>query len=349
MLILASAASALLLFLFLKTDKRTDADEEENNVVERNELSDVPVFCVSPRNNEGQGGYSVSVSMPPHVKRELMKERKRKEKTEYLAMKSPMYDNVHMLDPHGENMNTISLKKGHWYVNKGLAEWTDNDKRCIKLCFEPKNKSNRGEKGLYARSDKKNICVVCGHTEYHMRHYVVPYSCRTLLPDRYKTHLSHDIVLLCVECQVVSDQARQKRMKEMEEDLRPYDSEPQFAIDHNLSQVRSKAMALLRQKHKLPADRIVGYDHLVRSHLKLLDSTVELTPEQLQKAISVNFRIEKQNYISGPDLIVKNLNENDKKISAFVKGWRQHFVDTMHPRYLPIGWSVENAVVCGSD
>lgn len=118
-------------------------------------------------------------NLPPHLKRELMKEKKRKEKMKYLSMKSPMYDNVRMVDPQGELLCTVSKKKALWYVDKGIADLVSNEEEgttILKLRFEPKNRSNRGEKGVYVRSDKKNECVVCGATEFHRRHYVVPFG-----------------------------------------------------------------------------------------------------------------------------------------------------------------------------
>ena len=33
--------------------------------------------------------------------------------------------------------------------------------------------------------------------------------------------------------------------------------------------------------------------------------------------------------------------DTEEKIEEFVKLWRNHFIDTMHPQFMPNGWSVD--------
>ena len=108
---------------------------------------------------------------------------------------------------------------------------------------------------------------------------------------------------------------------------------------------------------------------------------LELTKELLQATTEIETTIPNPYYIPGPQLVVdslltigndqntttttttttsrhgcnddssdNNINENcifdDVKIEQFIKDWRMHFVETMAPRYLPNGWSVENRVHC---
>lgn len=292
--------------------------------------------------------------LPPHIWRERMKERRRQEKRKYLAMKGPMYDNVRMLDPQGELLCTISKKKGDWYIEKGIAEWSgDKNKTTIQLLFEPKNRSNRGERGLYVRSDKLNQCVACGSAEYHMRHYVVPFAYRTLFPDRFKSHLSHDIVILCPECHVWCDQRRQKRMNAIEDELRGNahndGTRSLYIMDHKLHHLRSCALALLNWAEKLPDEKRLKYDEMVRDHLSLSDKTIPLAKDQLQEAIDVEYKVKNPNYVSGPQLVAEALGDDDEKITEFVRGWRRHFLETARPKHLPTGWSIDNSVVCGED
>ena len=67
-------------------------------------------------------------SFPPQKTRAMHKEERRQKKIPLLAMKKPMYDNVRLLDPQGELLSTISLKKAKWYARKELAVWTDKTK-----------------------------------------------------------------------------------------------------------------------------------------------------------------------------------------------------------------------------
>ena len=282
---------------------------------------------------------SIKQHIPSHLQRELHKERRRQEKIPDLARKSPMYDNIKMTDPNGELLATISLKKARWYVRKQLAEWTEPN-TCIQLLFTPKAYSGGG----YEKSIKNNVCVGCGSKEYHMRHYVVPYAYRTLLPKRYKTHLSHDVVILCPDCHLLCEHETQLRMKELE-DLRPQECRNASFVDQHLQRVRSAALALLRWRDKLPLAKIDEYNALICHYLKIsCDSVEELSSKQLQEAIDVDCRMPNPKYIPGPEYVVRSLNNDDGKIEEFIKEWRQHFVDTLQPRFLPEGWSIDAPV-----
>lgn len=140
----------------------------------------------------GQEGKTKEIGqLPQHLRRAVWKEQKRKESVRFLAMKKPMYDNIEMYDPQGDLLCTIAEKKANWYVKKELGSW-NKAKTAIHLHFQPKGKSEN----VYNQSQKRNVCVSCGDDQHHMRHYVVPYCYRTLLPEKYKTHMPHDIVIM---------------------------------------------------------------------------------------------------------------------------------------------------------
>ena len=320
--------------------------------------------------------------MPSHIQREIMKERRRRSKLEFLAMKSPMYDNVQMMDPHGELLAKISKKKAKWYVNKGLAKYCyynegkvildsaiqgknmsfDSLTRCIQLNFEPKDNSSNT---TFHTADKQNICVKCGRGDYHlMRHHIVPSAYRTLLPKKFKSHMSHDITLLCGDCHVHCQQECQKRMNEIEALCpRQPGSEAMYINDDKMYKVRSSALALLNWRHKIPQDQIKVHEKLVRDYLLSVGGFQKIKPNnslddqgkqnhhhrnisnsQLQEVIDMDYRIENPHYIPGPELVVKSIIDDEDKIAHFVRSWRQHFLDTVQPRFLPEGWSIEHDV-----
>ena len=253
--------------------------------------------------NDSEISSSNFIDLPPHVKREIHKEQRRKISIRWMAMKKPMYDNIEMYGPSSlspsssqeygaaaaasppQLLCTISEKKAKWYVNKKLAKWIIDDKynvdmtatstaptstattcpsRAIQLLFTP-NKGNRNSVGSntrsgtsgssndpqsalssvsppspssdtvgipitnqndetsiekYTTSHKENICVVCGDNQYFMRHYIVPYCYRSLLPHKYKNHMPHDIVILCPDCHLVCEQSTQSKQKYIENKLR---------------------------------------------------------------------------------------------------------------------------------
>lgn len=288
--------------------------------------------------------------LPSHLQRVVHKDARRNKMIPKLALKRTMYENIQMLDIEGELLCNISKKKAMWYVQKELADWVeqrDNEgniydqRQKIQLSFEPKGHSIRGEMGVYIKAQKCNVCVGCGNSQHLMKHYVVPFCYRNLFPDQYKSHMSHDIVILCPKCHLHCDRATQHRQNQLEKTLRTNpDSALAFLTDHYLYQTRSMALALLRWKAKLPLSTLEEYKDLVRMHLKLAPSD-ELTPELLQRAIDVEYKVPNAEYIPGAKLVVESLVSTDQ-IDHFVQGWRRHFCEVIQPRFLPEGWSVDS-------
>lgn len=318
--------------------------------------------------------YDWSEDLPTHIQREQMKERRRQAKLPQMSMKSQMYDNVTMLDPQGNILSKISRKKGRWYVKRGLANWIreeaeedsnaaylyessstkmvvevddDSEFNTIQLKFEPKARSEKHE---YGKSFKRNICVACGGTENQMRFYIVPYAYRNLFPKKYKSHISHDVVLLCANCHLTCGQQSQYRMNDMEE---KFNVKKKHTTNFELYKVRSSSLALMNWRQKIPEEKIAEHESVVRTYFLKIGETIqndeEISKEKLQRAIDVDYQIENPDYIPGPNLVVESLLGNDLKMEEFIRGWRRFFVDTIHPRHLPTGWSVDYPVMSNEE
>jgi hypothetical protein len=191
-----------------------------------------------------------------------------------------------------------------------------------------------------------------------MRHYVVPYAYRKLLPTKFKTHLPHDVVLLCLDCHVDAEQAAKKQRTDVYEKLYRKDpsTRPAVVIDQNRKRLKSYSRALWKHKDKLPQERIQQYESVISDHLaaKNLESSTRSDvggasipiPEDVLRDLALNIEPERKNprYIPLADLVVENLCQTDEGVSEFVVGWREFFVATLHPRYLPVGWSVHSPV-----
>jgi exonuclease 3'-5' domain-containing protein 2 len=293
--------------------------------------------------------------LPSHLQREVHKDQRRNKLIPNLALKRKMYDNFEMLDPQGALLCTISKKKAVWYVHKELADWVgatkhedeteDRQPHQVQLRFEPKGRSSRSDMGTYITAAKANACVGCGNDgEHHMKHYVVPYCYRNLFPTRFKSHMSHDIVILCPKCYLHCDQATQHRQNQLEGALRtdPSSALP-FLTDQELYQIRSMALALLRWKAKLPSGTIHEYRELLRRHLKLSPSD-DLTPALLQRTVDgIEYKVPNAEYVPGAKLVVDSLVTTDQ-LESFIRDWRRHFCSVVQPRFLPEGWSVTSPV-----
>ena len=311
-------------------------------------------------------------ALPPHIQRDMYKEERFQRMLPLLTMNKPMYDNIMMQDPQGKALSTISMKKAKWYINKELADWvvkeeeheqsenSQNNKQeqqqsIIRLRFQPNNNRQNAENNpqqtlLYNTAIKANRCVVCGATANYMRHYVVPAAYRTLFPDDYKTHLSHDVVLTCAPCHVSAEQDVHHRRQRLEAAVRtdPVTAKPMI-LDRHKQRIAKEAAALLQQRHHMPAARIAACTAHVRQFWQL-DDEEPLGTDLLVQTSEMSYTTPNPLYIPGPVLVVQPLldaaDDDDRALANFVRDWRTFFLETCQPQYLPVGWSVDSAVRC---
>ena len=107
--------------------------------------------------------------------------------------------------------------------------------------------------------------------------------------------------------------------------------------DPELKKVKSAAKALNYAGKKLPHDRRQQLTLTVQKHF----NTSDLTPEMITEAATMETRKENSNFVSHGQEVVKKVRE-EGRLLEFEKTWRQHFLETMHPKYLPPLWSVDH-------
>lgn len=126
----------------------------------------------------------------------------------------PLYDNCYMEAPDGELLCTMDRTKAEWYQKKGLATIVSEHPLRMRLCFEPSGRAV-GQTGAYDLVEKVNQCVVCGNRENFSRKCIVPKEYRRFFPVMLKSHSSHDILLLCLDCHRdshIADNALRQRL-----------------------------------------------------------------------------------------------------------------------------------------
>ena len=102
--------------------------------------------------------------------------------------------------------------------SRGLAERVSEDPPAIKLNFMHKTgDQERGVDDYYLHS-KENKCVSCGEEGHYLRYKVVPACYRRNFPVQWKSHRSHDIVLLCVDCHHVAHKAAEVVKKQLSQE-----------------------------------------------------------------------------------------------------------------------------------
>ena len=99
---LSLAAALVACFVIHKRNlERKQQSKEDANPRNEDEEYDSVTFY-------NQLGISEE-NLPDHIRREIHKQRRRKAKVSMISMKTPMYDNIYMLDQDREAICTISF------------------------------------------------------------------------------------------------------------------------------------------------------------------------------------------------------------------------------------------------
>lgn len=168
--------------------------------------------------------------------------------------------------------------------------------------FEPKGRPEDEDNDFYIQS-KKNICVGCGEKSHYIRYRIIPSCYRMHFPEHLKSHRSHDIVLLCVDCHEIAHSAAEKYKRQIAKEF----GVPLFvqkilnsgdisliagaSLSEDKSngtgvsplQLRTAAMALLRHGSNMPLKRCEELMQIVKSYYGGRD----VTPEDLEMALLV--------------------------------------------------------------
>eukprot|EP00241_Pyramimonas_parkeae_P015316 CAMPEP_0114285810 /NCGR_PEP_ID=MMETSP0059-20121206/5405_1 /TAXON_ID=36894 /ORGANISM="Pyramimonas parkeae, Strain CCMP726" /LENGTH=555 /DNA_ID=CAMNT_0001406773 /DNA_START=243 /DNA_END=1910 /DNA_ORIENTATION=+ len=289
--------------------------------------------------------------------------------------KAPLYENCRILAPDGAVLCTCGRKKINWYLNKGIAVLEGEDPPTIRLKFEPNGRGHADDQ--YYLSDKSNICCVCGHKGKYLRHSVVPPCYRQHFPEEMKSHLSHDIVLVCVECKQrvnTSDHERMVRLGiEFEAPLEGGGKGQvmRYEVDERASAARSAARAIAHYTDTMPASRLLEQYQVLQKYM----CTSEISDAHVQECCALEVKHEAPGFVAHAELVVLSLKhtrpdyqgpsssqhsniaggtansiqslseEGREALETFVRDWRRHFLASMSPRFLPAHWCVENRVV----
>lgn len=154
--------------------------------------------------------------------------------------------------------------------SRGLAERVSDDPPAIKLNFLHKTgDQERGVDDYYLHS-KENKCVSCGEEGHYLRYKVVPACYRRNFPVQWKSHRSHDIVLLCVDCHHVAHKAAEAVKRQLSQEygvpLFPPKTKPAGGkvCETHPYNVRRAAVALKVYGKTLPEARRKELQQMVR-------------------------------------------------------------------------------------
>ncbi|KAJ0966169.1 hypothetical protein J5N97_027307 [Dioscorea zingiberensis] len=234
------------------------------------------------------------------------------------SCKSPVYHNCRIYANDGRLLCFCDRRKLEWYLRRDLAKIVEDDPPAIMLLFEPKGRPEDEDNDFYIQS-KRNLCVGCGEKSHYLRYRIIPSCYRMHFPEHLKSHRSHDIVLLCVDCHEIAHAAAEKYKRKIAVEFGiPLFVQKIFDSGENIIdvtaksedtvqetgvsplQLRTAAMALLRHGSSMPSKRHDELTQVVKAYF----GGREIFPEDLERALLVGMspherrRLEKKRGLS---------------------------------------------------
>ncbi|XP_011264286.1 exonuclease 3'-5' domain-containing protein 2 [Camponotus floridanus] len=259
----------------------------------------------------------------------------------------PLYHNCYLQAPDGDILCTCDRKKAEWYITKKLGELVETEPYTVRLNFEPSGRA-LGEVGQYYTQVKVNQCVVCGCAEKFIRKNVVPREYRKYFPLVMKAHQSHDVLLLCPPCHESSNNHDlQLRRKLADMCDAPLIGPMTHVRDKYMQNYRKllSAVKALRERMLLPPRRREELERCVLEHTgqqKITPDLLNALHEQLKNAL-IQQPIANQFKFQPHGLkVVQYFQKKEGGLIELERMWREHFLTTMEPKYLPSLWSVRH-------
>lgn len=201
------------------------------------------------------------------------------------GMKKKPYENARMLSADGDILCYTDRNRLEWYLRKGLAVLVEEDPMTVRLTFAHNESDQRSNQHEFYAASRINRCVGCGRTSHYLKYRIVPHAYRRALPTRYKSHRSHDVLLLCVVCHQRAQQAAAGTMKDVAVELgvplnpplpklQEVDEEKGEAIgEQELSHqnVRKAAIALFKHGACLPQERREELEKVVKTYVRAME------------------------------------------------------------------------------
>lgn len=244
-----------------------------------------------------------------------------------MAKEKNLYGNWVVLAPDKTLLSYGSKKRAMWYVNRGLAEIINVN--TIILNFEPRGRNSDD----YTLQRKSNVCVCCGTTNINSltKHHVIPSMYKKLFPLEYKARSSHDIVVICRECHNEYEQTYADKLKQKLAD--DYDAPLQITYNQN-EQLKSILICrtIIKYWDEIPGDRL----ETLLEDFKEINGYEPISFDEMDKFIKDN-----ENFPTVENTHSKVIvNAFSDRLMDFIVMWRQHFVDSMNPQFMPEYWDI---------
>jgi hypothetical protein len=265
-------------------------------------------------------------------------------------------ENWKVFHPNGRHMFTCGEKKASWYLERDLAILIGEKE--IELTFIPRGNGFEDNEE-FGRSVRETRCVVTGVENGLQRHHIVPYCYRTYFPEEFKSKNHHDVVLINYE---IHSEYEHKAVEYKDVIARMFNVKTigELNVEYTLklremgkgtSILLNSIHSIFKSYNKMPEEIKLEKLHFVSEQTDIPYNIIaNLTYIQFYKLyllikeehiISIiKFKEENRHLYDHGYHIVQKL-DTEEKIEDFVKLWRNHFIDTMQPQFMPNGWSVD--------
>lgn len=242
-----------------------------------------------------------------------------------------MYGNWSVLHPTGVLIFRCGHQRADWYLKRNLAVKLDDS--TIQLTFEPKGFGHAGTSAEeYYLTTKKNQCVVCGSSDDLTKHHVVPHAFRKFFPIELRSRSSHDVLLVCIKHHDEYEAHASKLKDELFSSLGGNEACGISAEERDLLKTLRLIGALQREDSKIPQERV----NSIRRQLDDIFGRPCDLEADAQRSLNRLNEIRAGRTDTRYQKVISTV-----EIDNFVKLWRDHFVSTMNPKFLPAGWSVD--------
>ena len=246
--------------------------------------------------------------------------------------KRQIYESVKMIHPDGTVMCLTTVRRGEWFIERNLAVWENEEtKNAFRLTFEPGGKGKH-DNPFYIQ-ERENICVCCGATDGLNRHHVFPTVFRKHLSTLCKSGNSHDVLPVCHECheeyEIEADKLKSLILNEFGI-KRDFTQSPEEKYNKKILQARTML-------NRLNGEGAFTHNgKVIKPPVEVIDKFKELAKLDLIDEGNTPYFV--RNHWGR--LVMERIQEQDEE-QSFVERWRQHFVDTMQPKFLPKHWEVD--------
>lgn len=246
-------------------------------------------------------------------------------------LQSKMYDSFEIQDPRGKLLFLCDKKKIKWYIKKDLVD--SIGERTYRLKFEPKGPGNTNP---FFLERLPNNCVVCGSPHKLSKHHIVPYQYRKVLPDDYKNSNHFDVLCVCLDCHEEYEK-HASTFKDVIHDkygggatLHSHYTEAEkdhIAINEILS--------TLKNKHSTLSE--VAIANILKNLSKLCNHDISLGAALVMPHYDI--RLKPNDFVLKRDAtLMNNYLSDSHSYEDFILMWRQHFLDTMNPKFMSTNW-----------